>query len=76
MKTLKQKHAEYIAKVKATGGKTLKYVTPCCGKGVEDPAAGKGETWDTLATCPHCEALYWKVTTSRKIVASIPAKAA
>jgi len=64
---LQQKHDEYVAKVKARGGKTLKYLVPCCGKEVEDPAVLEGETWDPIAVCPHCRALYW--------TASLPAKA-
>ncbi|WP_153117405.1 hypothetical protein [Rhodocyclus tenuis] len=76
MKTLKQQHEEYLARVKAKGAKTLTFVTPCCGKTVEDMAAHAGETWDTLATCPHCETIYWKVATDSEIVATIPDKAA
>ena len=76
MKTLKQKHEEYIARVKANGGKTLTFTAPCCGKPVEDRTAGKDETWDTLATCPHCETVYWKVATENEITATITDKAA
>lgn len=76
MKTLKQKHEEFIAKIKANGCKTLTFVAPCCGKAIEDRAGNDGETWDTLATCPHCGVLYMKVTTEHKIVGSIPAEAA
>lgn len=72
MKTLKQRHEEYIARLKAKGRKTLTFVAPCCGETIEDIAAGEGETWDTLSTCPHCGALYMKVTTSAEIVGMIP----
>lgn len=75
MQTLKQKHEEYIAKVKANGGKTLTFKAPCCGKEIEDRAGVEGETWDTLASCPHCGALYVKITTATEITGSIPANA-
>lgn len=76
MKPLKQKHEEFIAKIKANGGNTLTFVAPCCSQEIEDRAGNKGETWDTLATCPHCGTLYMKVTTEHEIVGSIPADAA
>lgn len=71
--TLKQKHDEFIAKVKAAGKKTLIYTAPCCGKSIEDPAAPKGDWWDTLATCPHCNEIYMKVSTSTSITATLVA---
>lgn len=72
MKILKQQHAEFLAKVKASGAKTAFYKAPCCGAAVEDRLAGAGEMWDTWSTCPHCEALYWKVTTDSAITATLP----
>lgn len=73
MQTLKQKHEAYIAKIKAGRGKTLTFKAPCCGAEIEDRAALKGETWDTLTTCPHCGELFMKVATSTKITGTIPA---
>ena len=72
MKTLKQKHEEYIAKVKADGGKTLTFKAPCCGQEIEDLAGREGQTWDTLTSCPHCGAMFMKITTATEIVGSIP----
>jgi hypothetical protein len=68
---LKQKHGEYIAKAKAKGMKTLTFRTPCCEKDVEDRAAPAGEKWDTLATCPHCGAMYMKISTAEAITAEV-----
>lgn len=92
MKTLKQKHEDFIAKFKANGGKTLTFVAPCCGQQIEDRAGNDGETWDTLATCPHCGVLYTKglgrhkpaeahpdgsaITAAHEIVGSIPVESA
>lgn len=67
MKTLKQKHEEYISSVKASGAKTLTYPAPCCGGQIEDRAANTGETWDSLRTCPHCGELFMKVSTDVEI---------
>lgn len=71
---LLQKHAEFISRLRANGIRTLRYQTPCCGKEMEDRAASKGQVWDTLATCPHCKALYIKTSTSARILASMPAQ--
>ncbi|MBX9868181.1 MAG: hypothetical protein K2X63_00140 [Burkholderiaceae bacterium] len=70
-KTLKQQHEAFIARIKATGAKTLTYTAPCCGKSIEDRAAPKGDVWDTLAMCPHCGEKYMKVSTSTVITATL-----
>jgi hypothetical protein len=67
--SLLQEHRQYIAACKVRGEKTLTYIPPCCGQSIEDRAANEGETWDTLATCPHCEGLFFKVATAKQIVA-------
>lgn len=68
---LKNQHADWIARVKAKGGKTLTYTTPCCGGAMEDLAAPTGESWDSMAICPHCGSRYMKLTTPKKISALI-----
>jgi len=70
--TLLQRHAEFISRLRANGVRTLRYRTPCCGQEIEDRAANKGEVWDTLATCPHCKAMYVKVSRSTRINAVLP----
>lgn len=69
--TLKQKHDEFIAKVKAKGGKTLVYRTPCCNNEVEDRVPPSGEMWDSMVTCPHCDAHYFKTATTKKIIGKL-----
>ncbi|MBN8885936.1 MAG: hypothetical protein J0I77_09470 [Rudaea sp.] len=69
--TLLQKHEEFISRLRANGVRILRYQVPCCGKELEDRAANKGEVWDTLATCPHCKALYLKISKSSEIVAML-----
>lgn len=59
---LRRRHNEYIAKCAARGDKLLTYTVPCCGGEMQDIAAPEGQTWDTLATCPHCGECYIKIT--------------
>lgn len=76
MATLKQKHDEFIARLKAQGTKILEFKCPACGKKIETQAAPKGDTWDSLSNCPHCEALYMKIVTNKKAVGQIPQRPA
>lgn len=69
--TLKQKHDEFIAKAKESGAKTLTYRTPCCNKEVEDRVPPKGDVWDTMTVCPHCEKHFFKTATASKIVGEL-----
>lgn len=71
METLAQKHEEYLARVKANGGRTLTFIASCCGKTIEDVAAPRGQTFDSMFLCPHCNALLWKVATDSEIKAYI-----
>lgn len=72
LEDLKRRHAEYNAKVVANGVKLISYVVPCCGNMIEDREGSPGETWDTMATCYHCGAHYFKITTATAITAVIP----
>jgi hypothetical protein len=67
--SLKQ-HADYIARIKAKGHRTLAYTVPCCGGAMEDLAAPAGQVWDSLASCPYCGTLYMKVTSADAIEAN------
>lgn len=71
-KTLMESYTEYNERLKAQGVKMLAYRCPKCGSEIETQRATRGETWDMLSTCPHCEALYMKVTTHTKVFARIP----
>lgn len=70
--TLKQQHDAYNAKLRANGITLLSYRVPCCKATLESRAANPGETWDTLATCPECGALYIKISTDNEVKALIP----
>lgn len=64
--TLRRRHDEYIARLKAAGNKVITVDLPC-GHQTETPAAPEGEVWDTLSTCQHCGALYMKITSGDRV---------
>ena len=67
---LRAKHNAYMFQWKASGRRTLAYTAPCCGATIETTAPPKGETWDSLATCPHCGELHFKVVTFDRATAA------
>ncbi|HFX1466303.1 TPA: hypothetical protein ACID2X_005189 [Pseudomonas aeruginosa] len=73
MQTLMQRYTEYNDRLKAQGVRFLASACPKCGGEIETERATRGQTWDTLSTCPHCEALFMKITTHTKAVGRIPA---
>lgn len=62
-KTLKEKHAEFISRVKAYGGNVLSLTCPLCKVAHEVPGPMPGEVWDTITTCPECEGHFIKICT-------------
>lgn len=51
---------DYMAKAKAAGSHFLTYKLPCgCGDIETLAPRFKGHVWDSLATCPHCDSLYY-----------------
>lgn len=67
MKTLKERHAEWVAFAKAKGLKLLKFNCPHCGKEIETLAAPEGEVFDTAAGCIHCDKGYWREVTNTEV---------
>ena len=72
MISLKQRYTEYNDRLKASGARMLSFNCPACSQSIETQAATKGDTWDTLSTCPHCEALFMKITTYKTAKGLIP----
>lgn len=72
METLLDRYTAYNERLKAQGLKFLSFDCPKCGEGIETQRATRGDTWDTLSTCPHCEALFMKITTHKKAVGRLP----
>lgn len=64
MKNLKLEHAELIGRCKH-GKRVLAFDCPKCAEQIETPAAPKGEDWNSMAVCPHCQALYMKLVTDK-----------
>ena len=72
MATLLKRYTEYNDRLKAKGAKMIKFNCPMCAKDIETLPAPKGEFWDTLAQCPHCEALYIKITEGKTARGELP----
>lgn len=66
------RYTEYNDRLKAQGVKMTKFSCPSCAREIETQAAPKGERWDTLANCPHCDAMYMKITDGKKAFGLIP----
>jgi Zn finger protein HypA/HybF involved in hydrogenase expression len=72
MASLLNRYTEYNDRLKAKGAKLIKFGCPACAKDIETLPAPKDEYWDTLAQCPHCEALYMKITEGNTARGEIP----
>ncbi|HEK3481494.1 TPA: hypothetical protein SMW11_003292 [Pseudomonas aeruginosa] len=72
MKTLFQKYTEYTNRLKAQGAQFLAFDCPRCGFEIETERPPQGELWDTLSSCPHCGALFFKVATHERAEGRVP----
>lgn len=63
MSDLKTQYQAAVEHWNKAGLKVVAFLCPECEEAIVTPAAPKGETWDSLANCPHCNVLYMKVTT-------------
>lgn len=72
MPTLMERYQEYNNRLKARGIKMVSYQCPCCSESIETQPAPKGEKWDTLSECPHCNRLYMKFTDGSRAYGLIP----
>jgi DNA-directed RNA polymerase subunit RPC12/RpoP len=54
--------ARYEAKKKGAMRKLAVYKCPKCEHELKCPKPARGDVFDTLATCPYCEAGFWRVT--------------
>lgn len=60
--TLMQRYTDYNDRLKARGIKLIAFACPECGESIETQSAPKGEVWDALSDCPHCERMFMKIT--------------
>jgi len=70
--TLMQRYTEYNDRLKAKGIKLITFACPSCGQSIETGPAPEGDVWDTLSDCPHCNAMFMKVTEGKKAYGLIP----
>jgi Zn finger protein HypA/HybF involved in hydrogenase expression len=62
MASLLKLYTDYNDRLKAQGIKLIEFACPCCAEKIETRPAPRGEEWDSLAQCPHCDAMYTKIT--------------
>lgn len=70
--SLLEKHIAHIARLRSAKVRILSYQCPKCGETIDTQAAPKGDAWDTLTTCPHCDDLHMKITRHSAVVALRP----
>lgn len=70
--TLMQRYTEYNDRLKAQGVKLIAFACPACNQNIETREAPKGDVWDTLSDCPHCNAMFMKITKGKKAYGLIP----
>lgn len=58
MTTALQDYAAYVARLKDRNVQLLSYCCPHCQGAIETVQPPKGERWDTLASCPHCDEVF------------------
>ncbi len=58
---LQREYAAYMAEVRAEGKPVVEFLPPCGCETVETEAPPKGGEWDSMMTCPHCTAVFYKV---------------
>lgn len=66
MKTLKQRHEEWLDKWEQDGGIVHKFYCPHCEKLISCHAPSNNDVWDSICVCPECQNLYMRFTTKHK----------
>jgi hypothetical protein len=72
MSTLLTRYTEFVERAKASRTPLVKFSCPACSQGIETIPAPKGVVWDSLTTCPHCEAMFMKVISGISVEATLP----
>ena len=60
MKTLKQRHDDHIAKLKASGVTLTSFNCPACNTVILTRVPDSG-VYDTVTLCPECEEIFFKI---------------
>lgn len=59
MTTKLQELNQYIARHLKSGGGVQTYLCPACENPITTPSPDDpADMWDSIATCPHCDALH------------------
>ena len=66
--TMLQRHQCWIEKYKQSGRSVASYRCPECSNEIETPKPPPGDVYDSAATCPYCDCLYFKVVHSTGVV--------
>lgn len=61
-------YEKFIKRCRDHGVPLLSFNCPHCGGATETPAATDGGTWDTMASCPHCDGLYIKLVDRHSVL--------
>lgn len=69
---LQNAYHAYNDRLRSEGKKLLGYKCPHCEAELETQRATRGDTWDTLATCPFCGGLYMRWTTHYSVRTQVP----
>ncbi|HGT9857414.1 TPA: hypothetical protein ACM5DY_004485 [Escherichia coli] len=64
-------YKNYIDEAKLKGVKFVSFHCPKCNQEIETQIAQRGEVWDSFSTCPHCEALFMKITSGSVVTAKV-----
>ncbi|WP_153785287.1 hypothetical protein [Pseudomonas sp. EMN2] len=67
-----QRYTDTIATLEAKGISLVVFQSPCCNTAIKTLPAPEGASWDSTSQCPHCEAVYMKITTGRSAKGLIP----
>lgn len=71
MRKLMGDYLKYVRRVEANGGKLICFKCPDCRQDIKTIPAPRGEVWDTVSTCPHCEQSFVKITNGNNVETEI-----
>lgn len=69
---LKNEAEQYFSDASARGTPVITFKCPCCSKELRTLQPPKGVIWDTLSTCWHCGAGFFKIATQDEVRAQVP----
>lgn len=67
-----QTYTDTIATLEAKGISLVAFQSPCCNTTIKTMPAPEGVQWDSTSQCPHCEAVFMKITKGRAAEGLIP----